>query len=199
MQVDPGLEVEKPLFGITRSAPKPVEIGCGLVGFGGDEVAIRIAQGKSAIGDPDHRCEKGFDEDGQVVDPAGPCSEGQGCHGNGVANGIGQRVPDTTGSLAGRQRREWDHPFTPAPGEFGTHLRQRIEMPSGNGGFARSGVGLKQTGLHLGRAIESATQQDQKKIAPDHLRKRPVRCRYSAIWMALVAAPFRRLSDTTHM
>ena len=199
MQVDSRLEVEKPLFEITRSAPEPVEIGGGLVGFSGDEVAIRIAQGKSAIGDPNHRCEKGFNEDGQVVDPAGPCSEGHGCHGDGVANGIGQSVPDATGSLAGRQGREGDHPFTPAPGEFGAHLRQRIEIPGGNGRFARTGVGLKQTGLHLGCPNDPAPQKDEQETAADHLRKRPVRCRYSAIWMAFVAAPFLRLSDTTHM
>ena len=43
MQVNSRFEVEKPLFQITRSATEPVEIGCGLVGFGGNEEAIRIA------------------------------------------------------------------------------------------------------------------------------------------------------------
>lgn len=72
-------------------------------------------------------------------------------------------------------------------------------MPGGNGRFARTGVGLKQTGLHLGCSKDRAPQQEQQETDPDHLRNRPVFWRYSAIWMALVAAPFRRLSDTIHM
>ena len=166
----------------------------------GEQVSFEVKQSKPGIAKPVRRIVVGSDQDFHVSNIG--CTDRFYAHVNGVAQVTHAVFRSAFGGQTVCKGFKRHGPCAASPRKLGTGPKILIEIPCGNGGFTRPSIGQQSARVFLGVKCPSTATSDHRKHeaqcgnSPLHLRKRPAFWRSSAIWMALIAAPLRRLSAT---